>query len=414
MSDRGVILICGGTETLGYFSKQIAIALVDIGVPVFMWDMEHPTASIDAFAKLENKSDYTLVTFNFLGMNGESQFIEGISNIWDKYGIKKTVILVDSPIYYYTQLSMEDEGLKIICIDKNHSDFIAKWYPKFEKPAFIPLMGNLPVIDMWTGPGMLGEDKYFSNPAPLLGELKNAPLNKRPFDCVFIGNYVTVDSLMPSIENADEQYKDFLFSIAERLIKNPKLPVEDEIYNSLKEEFPDEEEPAYVDAMYHMIFVDLYVRTILRGNMVRTLVDAGYRIHLVGQDWDKLECRCPENIIRTQKMMDSASCLRALESSKISLNIMPGFKKGSHDRIFSSMLAGCAVLTDSSQMLDDIMSPWREYAPFVPGDDISLLGSMAKLSEDINLAQGIANKGRRLAQTSYTWKHFADELMVLL
>lgn len=47
----------------------------------------------------------------------------------------------------------------------------------------------------------------------------------------------------------------------------------------------------------NMIMIDLYVRHYFRGEVVKTLVDAGLKVACFGAGWDLLDCRHPENII---------------------------------------------------------------------------------------------------------------------
>ena len=407
LTQKRIILITGNTETLGYFSKELAVYLKELGVEVFMWDMTKPSESIDEFALLPDKSDSILITFNFIGLNGEGQFGDGISTIWEDNGIKIISIMVDSPIYYYRQLTFGYKGLSVACIDRNHVQYVKKWHPYIENVYFWPLCGNEPLNDLWLKPGILKD-------WPCIDEYRIRPLKDRAIDILFIANYVTKEGIYKSIENADEEYRDFLHDICDQMISEPDRVLEDTLYERLLEEFPNEKKDAYPEAMYHMVYVDLYVRSHFRAQAVRALTEAGYIVHCVGQDWDKLKTSRPENLIFTDVMMTSADCVRALENAKISLNVMPHFKAGAHDRVFSSMLAGCVSLTDSSSYLDEVIVPWEDYAPFVLGDDESIINAAGRLMEDKDLSQRIADTGHKKAMPSYTWEKTAKEILILL
>lgn len=407
--NKRIILIIGSTETLSYFSKQIGAYFVNVGREVFYWDMLHPVDSIECFEKLPNKSDSILITFNFIGLCGESQFLDGFSNIWDEYEIEKICIMVDSPIYYYRQLSSHMRNLKLVCIDRNHVLFVKKWHPEYETVIFLPLCGNLPIEDMWLKPGIANSSYNCSNSVHI-NQFDIKPLKDRDIDFVFVGNYVTIDSILPSIADANPEYKDFIFDVADSIISHPERVLEEEIYKALKEALPDEDENDYPNAMFHMIFIDLYVRTFFRSKMIKDIVEAGYKIHICGQDWDKLDTDRKDNLIYTNGMVTSADCVRAISNSKISLNIMPMFKAGAHDRIFTSMLAGSVAVTDSSTFLDEILTPFENYVPFVLGNNEGLINNIDLVINDDALAQRIADNGRIFANENYTWKHFAYEI----
>ncbi len=67
-----------------------------------------------------------------------------------------------------------------------------------------------------------------------------------------------------------------------------------------------------------------------------------------------LDCRHPENIING-RLQDSYGCLKAISQAKISLNVMPWFKEGAHDRVFNSMLNGAVCFTDWSLYFEENM-----------------------------------------------------------
>ena len=400
---KRIILITGNTETLGYFSKELAVYLHELGREVFIWDMKHPADSIAAFEALPDRSDSVLVTFNFIGLNGEGQFGDGLSNIWEENGIEIISIMVDSPIYYYRQLTKGYRGLSVACIDRNHVRYVKRWHPQIENIYFWPLCGNEPIDDLWLRPGIMSKPPYKTG-------YRSVPLSERYLDIVFIANYVTAEGIERSIESAEPEYRDFLHDICDQMIAEPSAVLEDVLYENLIREFPGESPDAYPEAMFHMVYVDLSVRSYFRGQTVRTLVDAGYRIHCVGQDWDKLACEHPENLVYTDVMMTSADCIRALENARVSLNVMPHFKAGAHDRVFSSMLAGCVALTDSSSYLDEVITPWEDHVPFVLGEPESIIDALGRLHDDTDLVLHIAEAGRNRAAEAFTWMNTSQAI----
>jgi spore maturation protein CgeB len=92
---------------------------------------------------------------------------------------------------------------------------------------------------------------------------------------------------------------------------------------------------------------------------------------------------------------------------------MPWFKDGAHDRIFNAMLQGCAVVTDSSRYLDEILTDGenailysleeRENLPEIIREK---LRSPARLSD-------IASQGYCTAQGAHTWAHRAEYILKL-
>ena len=88
-----------------------------------------------------------------------------------------------------------------------------------------------------------------------------------------------------------------------------------------------------------MMYADLAVRFHYRELAIRALADSGLKIHTYGEGYNYIECNYHENIIE-HGGVDSKVCLDMISQAKISLNVMPWFKKGAHDRVFNTMLNG--------------------------------------------------------------------------
>ena len=138
------------------------------------------------------------------------------------------------------------------------------------------------------------------------------------------------------------------------------------------------------------MFVDLSVRFYFRAEVIARLADSGIKVHTFGAGWDMLECRHPENII-TAGNVSSQECLDMISRSKISVNVMPWFKQGAHDRVFNSMLNGAVCVTDTSGYLKD---------NFIDGENIIFYNL-----ENIDAA---ADKIKRLLTNHDELEHIAE------
>lgn len=414
---KRIILIVGSTETLEYFSLQLAKSYLDAGREVFLWDMGHPSASIEAFEKLGDPGNSVLITFNFIGLCAEGQFGVGLSSIWDEFDIRKICILVDSPVYYYRQLSSGIENMKLVCIDRYHTEFLQENYPEYGEVTFMPLAGNVPVCDLWRKPGIITPDNigFFNMGSGTSQGMETfESWKERRLDTLFIGNYVPLEDLQPSLARLGPEYKEFIIDIANDLLEHPAVPLEKMLMKRLTEEFPDSTHDEYMMACYQMVYIDLYVRNVYRGKIVTALADSGIKVFCTGKDWDKAPCKHPENLIHTGESVISLQCLQALSQAKVSINMMPWFKAGAHDRVFSSMLQGCALLSDSSEYLDTVITPGVDYEafPLLSADETAArAASLAQaLLTDQERAYEIACAGHRTAESGHLWSHRARVL----
>ena len=382
---KRIIMLKGAVETLEFFSMQMADSFAENGIEVWFWDLKKPLESRETFERMADYRDTVLVTFNFIGMSGESQFsFDGQQSIWDRYEIPCVCIMVDHPMYYHEQLSEFHKNRILCCVDKNHCRFTERFYPAYGKVWFVPLAGT---------------------------ELSQT--QERDIDILFAGNYVAISDLLPHVAGMDEESRAYYFAIAEELIAHPSRTLEDVILEHLTRDFPDAGAQELLPVMHSMVFIDLYVRSFFRRKIVCSLAEAGLKVVVIGKDWEKAECKRPENLIQTGQL-DSAGCLRYMRRANVALNIMPWFKNGAHDRIFNAMLQGCAVVTDSSEYLDGILSDGENAALFSLEQKEQLPEIVRNLLSDSTKLKRIADNGYELAKENHTWAHRAQQLLTII
>ena len=210
MDIKRIILIKGAVETLEFFSLQLAEAFTEHKIPAWFWDMRAPLGSREAFCALADLDASVLLTFNFIGFSGESQFqSEHGGTLWEQYGVTSYCIMVDHPIYYYKRLRSHISHMRLVCIDRGHKAFVEKFYPFFGKAGFLPLGGT---------------------PLPGTG----IPFQERTTDVIFTGNFVPVEHLMPHIRHMDEESRGFYFDIIQEMIEHPCIPLEKALISRLE------------------------------------------------------------------------------------------------------------------------------------------------------------------------------------
>ena len=104
---------------------------------------------------------------------------------------------------------------------------------------------------------------------------------------------------------------------------------------------------------------------------------------------------------------DSVTCLGMLADAKVSLNVMPWFKDGSHERIAMGSMNGAVCVTDASKYVHEI---WGEtgvvYYDWRKPDE--LVKKLRKLSENKIEAERIAAEGQRIAEENMTVERFTE------
>lgn len=382
-----IMLFEGDIETQGYFSRQLAEGFEGLGHETFIFDLSKPYVSTEKFFRFFEKGNTVLVNFNFHGMSGEEYFLdENDRSMWDALDIPSYNIVVDHPMYYHHFLEKVPKNYHHVSIDRNHDKYMQRFFPEIRRMPYLPLAGT-----------KLNPNK------------SNVPVEYRKYDVMMVGNYCTPQTFEKFITRIDDEYTAFYYGIIDDLLAHSDRTVEDVVEAHLLDELGEVPEDELKKALAAVTFIDLYVRYTTRGQAVQELVDGGIKVHVFGDGWERLECKHPENLI-VMSNLDSEGCLKKLCQTKISLNVMPWFKDGAHDRIFNTMLNGAVCLTDSSVYLDSILHD---------GTDCSIysLAQMKKLPEiaeallaDPDKMQSIADEGYQLALAGHTWAHRAKQL----
>lgn len=360
------ILFKNGIETLGYFSLQIARTLREQNFEVFVFDLLNEETSYQMLLQFIRPGETAMICFNFTGLRNEDCFYpKGQECFWNQYQIPCLNIVVDHPFYYNELIRYVPKRYTQLCIDSYHEAYMKRFFPNIHQLPFLPLGGT---------------------------QLGNECLNKT-MDIVFTGNYTMPETFEKHIKRLDDDYTKFYYDIINDLITSPNQSMDEVFERHLKAEMDDLSDHDLAECMGSMIFIDLYVRFYFRGLVVKTLVDYGLKVHVFGAGWEQLNCKIRENLILGGPL-NSEECLEKIKQAKISLNVMPWFKDGAHDRIFNSMLNHGVCVTDGSEYLDH---------HFVDDDDIIFysLDHIEQLPEKVKRILNNEDKRCSIAERAY-------------
>lgn len=376
-----LILFRGGVETQEFFSIELANTFEKLGYEIFFYDLMDEQCSYIALLNFCKNGNTAMFTFNFNGIAGEKfLYQKDGTNFWDKYNIPCYNMVVDHPFYYHQYIEKTPKLYYQISIDRFHEAYMRRYFPKINCGEFLPLGGTR----LETREALI-------------------PIKERPMDIVFTGNYTRPETFNKYIAHMDQEYINFYHSILEELIANPSLRLEDLAERRLKEELGKISDTDLKSCYKNMIFIDLSVRFHFRALAVKELVDNGFKVNVFGAGWNALKCKHPENMIDGGGV-NSLKCLEVINQAKISLNVMPWFKDGAHDRIFNSMLNGAVSLSDDSiylreQFLDD------EDIKFFGLDNIVEIPYIADgMLKNNNWMSEMANCGKIKAEKCHTWE----------
>ncbi|MBQ9438571.1 MAG: glycosyltransferase family 1 protein [Lachnospiraceae bacterium] len=378
---KKIVIFTGGIETQGFFSLELAKELKALGHPVYNFNLEYEEKSLAGLLRFVEKGNTVMLTFNFHGISGEDIFVKDDGTLfWDEFHIPCVNIVVDHPLYYHHFLEKTPERYTHVNIDRFHRAYMRECFPEIEASVFLPLAGTA---------------------------LAERP--EREFEIVFTGNYTPPSRFEQYITRLDDDYTAFYYGMIDDLLAHPSETLESVAKRHILQEIPEATEEEVRSVFPNLTFIDLYIRFYERGKAVRTLVDAGLKVHVWGEGWDMLECEHPENILR-HGPADSLQCLQAIAKAKISLNVMPWFKDGAHDRVFNSCGNGALCLSDKSLYLEEVLKDGEEVVYYDLNDMEALPQIAADLLSSNSRREEIAERGREKTLRAHLWKHRADVL----
>lgn len=380
---KRIVMMVGGVETLEYFSYQMGKTFAKEGYLVFYYDLKDETTSAKRLRKFIRTGDTILVTFNFEGLEKEpGVYKEGVGYVWDEYRIPCYNIIVDHPYYYHDRLSDLPKEYHHISIDKFQEQYFKKFYPDYHHLGFLPLAGT---------------------------ELPREQC-ERYMDVIMTGNYTPPSFCEKHIHWINEEYAAFYQGIIDDLIAHPNQTVEEAELLACEREMGYTPYDEIRIAMHRMIFIDLYVRNYWRGEAVKALVDAGIKVDVFGKGWEELNCERPENL-QIHPQTTSLACLQHLQHAKVSLNVMPWFKDGTHDRVFNSILNGAVCVSDKSKYLCEELRD-GEGVCYYELEKIENLPHIVKdLLQNEEKIQGIVEKGVGKVRENHSWDARAKQII---
>lgn len=383
---KKIVMFIGGIETTEYFTLQLKKTFLQLGHSVFLFQLEKEEEEFQRLCEFIEKGNTVMITFNYHGLNEEKVFYQGGKLFWEEWEIPCYNIMLDHPFYYHRYLNSMPPLYYNLCIDEGHDRYIERFFPQIKRGLLLPLAGT---------------------------EVVHKQISQRSMDIVMTGHYTPPLKFEKHITRIDEEYTQFYYRIINDLIENPTMGMEEAFEKHLKIDMPDISEQDLLLCMENMIFIDLYVRFHFRGEVVKVLVDHGFKVHVVGSGWDLLDCEHPENIIHLGAK-NSLGCLNAIADSKISLNVMPWFKEGAHDRVFNSMVNGAVCVSDESIWMLEHLKDGEEIIFYRLNELNHLPTIVGQLLNDPDRMQLIADTSCHKVREEHTWEARAKVLSKLI
>ncbi len=364
-----------------YFGDALGQSLTALGHEVEYFKQGED--SLDELEKYVGTTFDALIDFNSdlprALMDDDSYFLDHVdAPFFD--------IILDHPLYHHDSLKHKLSNFHIICLDDNHKSYIEKYYPHIKSVTATPMTGEIAF-----GHDSVDWDSF----------------ENRKYDILFSGTYTDPVMIEAAIHKIPKFLAENVYTLIDMQLKDTSLTIESAVEQLAENEIYDyinTDLPLHTQSFY---LADAYVRCYNRKKLVQELDKCSHPVHLFGSLWEELDLKHAE----LHREIPFNLTFTIFANSKLSTNIMPNFKAGSHDRVYSSQINGAAVLTDPTDLL---LKEYKnnENILFYTLDKMDNLSNrIDELLDNPDKLIKIAQAGNKQASLHHTWANIAEVLL---
>lgn len=368
------------------FALKLSGELKKLGATVEVCSlMDEEDAGLIA-TKFIGKSFDAIIDFNSTmprAMAGDVRFLDEIDGPFYNY-------IVDHPLYHHPILKLPIKNFNVICLDPDHKSYIEKYYPNIKNVIVLPLAGTK--------------------------ALTNMEFRRRQKGVLFAGTYYDPQKYKDMMEAKGPYLAQEYKTMAEILVEKPWLRPEEafeEMGELLGHDKKDLDFESYRQELNGAYVAEIYARAINRSRIITEFIKNDVPLIICGNEWEYYEV--PDNKqVRFLDGIDYGQSMELIASCQMLLNIMPGFRRTAHDRVFSAMINNTVLLSDSNDYMEKT---------FQDGEDCILFSynNLAETSERLKIMlnqeselERIADSGRQKASEVHSWSSRARMLYELL
>lgn len=369
-------------DTKRYFGNHLAKALKKKGVEVQILDGNAKEFDDELFKIACNPHliDFTC-SFNSQTPTDEGQFLS------DLICVPHIFFNLD-PLYYYRN-AFKSPYMIISCAD--HFDCEYARARGFEKVFFL---GH--AVDQ---------------------ELSFEPKQERPYDVVFIGSCYDHETLRKYWrENLPKETVKIIENAIDIVLGDNKTPLFSAVELAMNERAIDHAHDDKVASI--AIYVDNYVRGKDRTELIRSIKKA--HVHVFGDiavwrhekpilDWSHSLAGMKNMTLHPGVSYEES--LTITKQSKISLNSMPFFKNGTHERIFSSLACGSLPITTDNLWIREHFEHGKDILIYKPNQWGEVDDMVNSYLADPKKREELVMKGREKVMHNHTWDVRAQQLL---
>ena len=374
-----VRIIKGGSQygVMRDFADALAEGFKEQRIEVHIYDATMKENK-DYNLRLREKDYDMILSFNGMILGVQEQLIKNPNTLFWSF-------LVDHPYYHHWRLLTKCNNHIVSCVDRKHVDYVKKYYPNVDKICYMPHGGNVPHMD-------------------------SVPYENREYNVCFMGTFRDLKDYEERIESLQEPDRTIMISIANEMKAGSKETFEGLLDKELQKRGIQITQSQYTDFLNVVSFVDTYVRMYNRKVILDSLTSNGIIVDVFGNGWENYKCEHPE-FIRIHGNIPYDEVLRVMSNSKIIINILPLFRDGSHERVFTSMLCGGVCVSEINAYLSETFKHGEDIVFFDMQNLDTLCANIKELLNNTELGDSIAKKGKEKVNNEHLWKNRAYDIV---
>ena len=368
----------GKIESLNHFSDELSAQLRLRGHHTYILDLCKPNAC----ESIRETFD-AAICFDCIGTFTNE-------DIYDTRGIPVINIMMDHPMSF--DYCMKSPPLKYIQLspDENHVQY-AKRFFGLQNVFFAPHMASLKTSFI------------------------RKPVEEKKISVLFAGGMISCNELYRKINDRwqSESSKLLVLETLEYMLDHPAVTQESALEACLLDknmEMPDESIALLLKRSKE---VDLFARMYFRGLVLNQVIKTGVPVTVVGGGWNAFWKSKPANVV-IEPATNFAGVFPYMEDAKITLNVMPWFKAGTHDRVFNALMHYSCPLTDTSSWLLKNFEADRECAYYSLEHLDEVPNKIYQLLNHPEMQRDIVENGREKVKNNYTGNQMAETVLKYL
>ncbi len=381
-----VIVFKGKFNTLVYYIDRFLDYVSGEGNECYVCDVkDEKTFNCREFSEFAERPNTIMFTFNNFGIGLLSK--DG-GNFWKDHGIHVFDFIVDHPRNFDDLFLNPLCELTVFALDRNHVDYIKKYFPAVNSVYFCPNGGS---------------------------EVNSSVKHEdRDIDVLYMGSCQPKITSFPVIAFMDDEGEDFYNRTVNIMMENTMLSTEE----AIQAYFSEKKIKVSAADMYELNenaagFIENYVRRVTKMEGIKALSDLGISVHIYGTNWIDSDYPFSDSIV-IHEIISIEELLEIAGHARISLCFIPWFKRGCSEKNYDSMLNGAVCVTDRSEYLMESYKDGYNIVFFDLQNPQQMAADVKWLLDNPEAAAAIAQRGYDTAREHDTWeKRFTDIMEII-